>query len=237
MRDRRAQFTAISRSAPAKRGSARAFLASKLVMLRTHPGLTEQQTAEGEAMLAHKFGTKARAVLDNQQAGGGVGYGMIYTNGFRAAFARGTSLYYEIVCPDLPGGNVDTWLYLTATNRAQRGVEALVAYDGQNDTRFLVFDWARSARWQVDVKLAKLTAYLRRTIAHGFSVQALLIQNNTVEIGMGKWRNEVLLRVANRWDLVYRFDYPSTTVEQQSGFVGSWGPIVETYQLFVFHPI
>src|SRR5262245_17243129 len=59
---------------------------------------------------------------------------MFYTSAFRTAFARGTSLYYEIVCPTQPGGNVNNWLYLTATNRAQKGVEAFVAYRGQNDT-------------------------------------------------------------------------------------------------------
>src|SRR5262245_50280918 len=78
LRDRRAQFKAMSRSAPAKRGSARAFLASKLAMLRTRPGITEQQRAEGDAMLARKFGTKAWAALEKQESDTSVGYGMIY---------------------------------------------------------------------------------------------------------------------------------------------------------------
>ena len=59
---------------------------------------------------------------------------MFYTSAFRSAFARGTSLYYEIVCPTQPGGNVNTWLYLTGMNRAQRGVEAFVSYQGQKTT-------------------------------------------------------------------------------------------------------
>ncbi len=66
---------------------------------------------------------------------GGVGYGMFYTNAFRTAFARGTSFYYEIVCPHQPADNVTTWLYLTATNRSQRGVEAFVSYNGQKPAR------------------------------------------------------------------------------------------------------
>jgi hypothetical protein len=37
-------------------------------------------------------------------------------------------------------------------------------------------------------------------------------------------------RATNEWDLIYQFDYPSTTVKQQRGFVGKWGPIVETFQ-------
>ena len=55
---RQAQFRTLTRSAPAERGSERAFLASKLTMLRTHPGISEQERAEGEAMLARRFRTK-----------------------------------------------------------------------------------------------------------------------------------------------------------------------------------
>jgi hypothetical protein len=34
----------------------------------------------------------------------------------------------------------------------------------------------------------------------------------------------------NQWDLIYQFDYPATPAEQQGVWVGSWGPIVETFQ-------
>jgi hypothetical protein len=233
--DRQTQFRTLTRSAPPERGSERAFLASKLTMLRTHPRISEEERAQGEATLARTFGRKALEALDKKKTEpvpGGVGYGMFYTSTFRTAFARGTSFYYEIVCPTRPGGNVNTWLYLTATNRAQKGVEAFVAYRGQNDTRFKVFDWARSDQWQTNIPFANLTSYLRSTVVHGWSLQVLIVLNSTIEIGTNRWRNEVLLhnRAANRWDLVYRFDYPSTTVEQQGGWVGSWGPIVETFQ-------
>ena len=233
--DRQAQFRIFTRSAPAERCSERAFLAHKLTLLRTHPGITEEKRADGEAMLARLFGAKALEAVDKKKTEpvpGGVGYGMFYTNRFRAAFARGTSFYYEIVCPNQPGGNVNDALYLTGTNRAQKGVEAFIAYKGQDDMRFRVFDWARSDQWQTDIPLAKLTPHLRSTVAHGRGMQVLCVQNSSVEIGMNQWRNEVLLhnRAANLWDLIYRFDYSSTTAEQQGGFVGSWGPIVETFQ-------
>ena len=58
--DRRAQFRTLTRSAPVDRASDRAFLVSKLTMLRMHPGLTQRERAEGEAMLALVFGTKAK---------------------------------------------------------------------------------------------------------------------------------------------------------------------------------
>lgn len=74
--------------------------------------------------------------------------------------------------------------------------------------------------------------YLGSTVAHDSELQTLLVWNSSVEIGTNQWRNEVLLRnrATDQWDLIYRFDYPSTTVKQQRGFVGSWGPIVETFQ-------
>jgi hypothetical protein len=221
-------------------GSERVFLASKLEMLRTHPSFTPAERLEAEAAIARTLGINtvdvvraiATAKRKTPPVPGGVGYGMFYTSGFRTAFGRGTSFYYEIVCPHQPGGNVNTWLYLTATNRAQKGVEAFVSYQGQNDTRFKVFDWARSDQWQTNIPFANLTSYLRSTVAHGWGLQALLVWNSTFEIGTNRWRNEVLLhnRVTNRWDLVYRYDYTSTTTEQTSGWPGSWGPIVETFQ-------
>jgi hypothetical protein len=232
--DRRAQFRTLTRSAPVDPASDRDFLASKLTMLRTYPGLTQRERAEGEAMLARVFGTKAKK--ETPPVPGGVGYGMFYTDEFRRAFSLGTSFSYDIVCPNPPGGNIDTSLYVTATNRAHKGVEAFVAYQGQNDTRFKVFDWARPRRrgghWQVNAAFADLTPYLCSTVAHGCELQTLLVQNSSVEIGTNQWRNEVLLynQAANQWELIYRFDYPSTTVKQQRGFVGSCGPIVETFQ-------
>lgn len=232
--DRRSQFVRFSRSASAERGSERAFMASKLAMLRTHPGLSQIEREEAKVMMARSLGLKSHAALEKKAAPvpGGVGYGMFYTSAFRTAFARGTSFYYEIVCPHQPGGNVNTWLYLTATNRAQKGVEAFVSYQGQNDTRFKVFDWARSDQWQTNIPFANLGSYLRSTVAHGWGLQALLVWNSSFEIGQNRWRNEVLLhnRAANRWDLIYRYDYDSTTAEQTTGWPGSWGPIVETFQ-------
>jgi hypothetical protein len=238
--DRRAQFQRFTRSAAGEPGSERVFLASKLEMLRSHPTFSPAERLEAEAAIARTLGINTvdvvRAIATRKRktppVPGGVGYGMFYTSGFRTAFARGTSFYYEIVCPHQPGGNVNTWLYLTATNRAQKGVEAFVSYQGQNDTRFKVFDWARSDQWQTNIPFANLTSYLRSTVAHGWGLQVLLVWNSSFEIGVNRWRNEVLLhnRVTNGWDLVYRYDYTSTTAEQTSGWPGSWGPIVETFQ-------
>lgn len=107
-----------------------------------------------------------------------------------------------------------------------------MSYHGQNDTRFKVFDWARSDQLQTNFPFANLTDYLRSTVAQGSGFQVLLVWNSSYEIGQNQWRNEVLLqnRAANRWALIYRFDYNSTTAEQTSGITGTWGPIVETFR-------
>jgi hypothetical protein len=244
--DEQSTFTRLTAAAAAERDSERVFLASKLEILRTHPGISEADRVEAENLMARTLGMDGRDALARRLAEGagkkgarktppvpgGVGYGMFYTNGFRSSFARGTSFYYEIVCPHQPGGNVNTWLYLTAMNRAQRGVEAFVSYQGQNDTRFKVFDWARSDQWQTNIPFANLTDYLRSTVSHAYGFQVLLVWNSAYEIGANRWRNEVLLhnRAANRWDLIYRYDYDSTTAEQTTGFTGTWAPIVETFQ-------
>jgi hypothetical protein len=232
--DRRPSFTVQPAGEP---GSERVFLARSWCCARIRP--QPRRAPEAKVAIARRWNQTVdvvRAIATRKRktppVPGGVGYGMFYTSGFRTAFARGTSFYYEIVCPHQPGGNVNTWLYLTATNRAQKGVEAFVSYQGQNDTRFKVFDWARSDQWQTNIPFANLTSYLRSTVAHGWGLQVLLVWNSSFEIGVNRWRNEVLLhnRVTNGWDLVYRYDYTSTTAEQTSGWPGSWGPIVETFQ-------
>ena len=244
--DKQSHFVRRTRAAPTERDSERVFLASKLELLRTHPHLSSTGRAEAEAGMAHLLGLESREALERRVAQrpsrktarksppvpGGVGHGMFYTDAFRASFSGGTCFYYEIVCPLQPGGNVNTWLYLTAMNRAQRGVEAFVSYQGQNDTRFKVFDWARSDQWQTNIPLTDLTDYLRSTVAHGTALQVLLVINCAYEIAPDQWRNQVFLqnRAANSWDLIYQFDYASTNAEQTTGFTGTWGPIVETFQ-------
>ncbi|MCX5045313.1 hypothetical protein OG921_19285 [Aldersonia sp. NBC_00410] len=229
--DRRSRFRSITRTTPKEPDATRAFVAAKLATLRSHKNLARSAAEES---LAAALGYPAVEALAAESAPtpGGVGYGMFYTAAFRTAFNRGTSLYYEIVCPTQPAGNVNTYLYLTSTNRAQKGVEAFVSYNGQNDTRFKVFDWARTDHWQTDVRFADIGPYLHSAVAHGWGLQTIQVWNSTYEIGAGRWRNEVLLhnRAANRWDLVYRFDYNSNPAEQIAGWVGSWGPIVETFQ-------
>jgi hypothetical protein len=225
--DVRSEFEHMSKATPRNIADEQAFVANKMRLLQTQPGL-DPITREA---LANQLAKQLKLDLKAPPPGG-VGYGMFYNAAFKSGFATGTSFYYEIVCPTRPGGNVSTFLYLTATNRSALGVEAFVSYNGQNQTTFRVFDWARADHWQTNVSFANLGNYLRRVSAHGSLYQELPVWNSTYQISASNWRNEVLLynRVQNTWDLIYRYDYPATEAQQKTGWIGSWGPIVETFQ-------
>src|SRR5215208_4228727 len=234
--DERESMEKITKETPRDRRAEEAFIASKARLVQTHPRLDRAEREQALAQLTERVGRRrleeAQAKEKDQPVPGGVGYGPFHNSTFKSAFAQGTSLYFEIVCPTSPGGNVNTWLYLTGMNRAGRSIEAFVSYFAQTEPHFKVYDWARTDHWQTDIPFANLGSYLGTTSAHGTSYQTLGVWNSTYQISSTQWRNEALLwnRAAGRWDLFYRYDYTGTQAEQTGGWIGSWGPIVETFQ-------
>ena len=172
---------------------------------------------------------------DDPPPPGGVGYGFFYNPSYKVAWETGSALELSVVCPTVPGGNVNDWLYLTATNRTGKGVEALVSYHAQDELSFQVYDWARpedAGRWQVDRPYSTLGDYLGSLEIDGKTYQTLYVFNSTYQTRTGSWSNEVSLfnPASQQLDLVYSFDYSATVWEQKTGWVGSWAPIVETFQ-------
>ena len=100
-----------------------------------------------------------------------------------------------------------------------------------------MFDWARNDHWQTDIPLSGLSNYLRNESAHGNLYQVLPVWNSTWALNNTTWRNQVLLynHVRGGWDLVYQYDYTASDTQQKTGWVGSWGPIVETFQPLYSH--
>jgi hypothetical protein len=51
------------------------------------------------------------------------------------------------------------------------------------------------------------------------------------------YRNQALLynHVRGGWDLIYQYDSSATDTQQKTGWVGSWSPIVETFQPAYLH--
>lgn len=231
--DERKRTAEWSAAAPRNRALERAFLTAKIHALRTDPRRTPAARTGELQQLLPRVAKELVGEVDIPPPGG-VGYGMFYEDAFRTSFQSGTAISCEYICPVPPGGNVSTFLYLTATNRASKGVEAFVAYNGQNEVAFRIFDWARpdSDHWQTNLPYAQLTNYLFQRSSHGTNFVTLPVMNYTFEVAPSQWRNQAFLRnkVTDTWDLVYQYDYSSTIGEQTQSWVGSWGPIVETFQ-------
>jgi hypothetical protein len=233
--DLRDHFAALTKRTPVDEAARAAFIAGKINLAYTHPHAS--LSLRDAAVASVKQGLAAPNTAP--PVPGGVGYGMFFTAGYKTGWGQGTSICFDIVCPTPPGGNVNSWLYLTATNRSAMGVEAFISYNGQNDTHFRVFDWARSAtdHWQTDIPLSGLAPYLRTESAHGQPYQVMTVWNSTFAISATNWRNQVLLYdgVGHSWHLVYQYDYAATDAQQKTGWVGSWAPIVETFQSAYSH--
>jgi hypothetical protein len=179
---------------------------------------------------------------------GGFGMGDEYTDAFQNAFFDRTELDFTILCPTQAGGNNSHTLYLTSTNRATLGVEALISYEAQDPLVFEVYDWARpeSSRWQVFMPYYTLSNYLTTITVGGISYQAVNIYNSTRNTNLviagpdsnststdtvTVWANSVYLTnfSTGDFDLVYRYEYEATPADQKTG-VHSWGPIFELFQ-------
>lgn len=235
--DHQEKFAEMTAKTPVDEAFRAAFLQNKLRIAHTHPGLDIATRDHAVASLIDSLGPQATKEMLTQPVPGGVGYGTFYTTAFKTGWGHGTSFSCDFVCPVPPGGNVNTWLYLTATNRSGLGIEAFVAYDGQGAPHFRVFDWARTDQWQTDIPFTSLGNYLTSMSAHGYPYPVLPVWNSTWLIGTNRYRNQALLynHVRGGWDLIYQYDYDSTDAQQKTGWIGSWGPIVETFQPLYIH--
>jgi hypothetical protein len=233
LKDARAAFRRLASKAKPDPHFHEAFVKHRHHIAATHPFLSAHQRRSAVSELQASSPT-VRSIPEDPPIPGGIGYGMYYTETFRAAFSEGTALYWEIVCPSEVGGNVTDYLYITAMNRASLGVEGLVRYNGAAEPGFVVFDWSLSdgSRLQPEVKFSAMGSYLRQDNAHGAGYQVLPLMNMTYQADDNNWTNQVWLlnHDTDRWDLTYQHTYAAAADAQHGDFVGSWGPIVETFQ-------
>jgi hypothetical protein len=244
VRDVRAEVARASQPRANEREEVRFFLESKRRMVRSHPHLTAAERAqalqdldrveaslEGASPEPSDGDSGVEDGDDEPPLPGGVGFGVFYRPAFKIDFETGTAAEYTILCPPHPGGNVHSWLYLAATNRAARGPEAVAVYHGHDEFVFAVFDWARPEGWQVALSSSLLDEYLAEVELNGSIHRALHVLTFTEE-SAGRWKNEVYLRhpTFETFDLVYAFEYAAMLPDQQAGWEGSWGPIIETFQ-------
>lgn len=184
-------------------------------------------------------GSLAEIIATSDPVPGGVGYGTFYTPQFQADFSSGTDILWAAICPELPGGNVASVLYCTATNRSARGVEALAAYDPGAGVAFRIYDWSipqsppggQDARWVYNLSGDSLAPYFSSVTVNGVQYRCLPIYNSTVQTGAETWTNSVsLLSNQVKWVQHYSRSYQATLADQQLANLGDWGPIVETFQ-------
>jgi len=232
-RDLRADVADMTRQRPVDAAFAAAFLHSKSHIIKTHPAFSPERRKLVMSDFLSRVG-RVTPDLIHQPAPGGVGYGTFYKPDFKTAFATGTEIIWGAICPAQPGGNVNTFLYVTATNRSSSGVEALIVYDGTGQVSFQVYDWAKpdDQRWKVNIPFGSLTQYIQAQTYQGQNYPVLPIWNSTVRTTPSNWQNSVYLydRTSSQWALVYQYDYAAPDASQKNGWVGSWGPIVETFQ-------
>ena len=162
------------------------------------------------------------------------GYAMVYENSFRHAFTYGTGIQYTIINPITTGGGVTDYLYLTTTNRAAMGCEALVSYhDNSSPLSFQIFDWSLSTpSFIVTLSYAQLSNYLHTITAGGATRQCLRVLNRTYSLSNSVWANVVYLYAPSGgyFAQIYSRSYAATRNDQTGIGAYHWGPTVETAQ-------
>lgn len=141
------KFREMADAAPAPEEEVRAFLRKRIALIRDSRHLDdagkERRIGELEQLLdGSATGACPPEILP---VPGGVGFGVFYRPGL-LGFAQSARLYHTFVCPSTAGGDNADYLYLTATNRSAKGVEALILYYGQEAARFRVYDWRDRTR-------------------------------------------------------------------------------------------
>lgn len=223
--DKRAQFRLSRMAATPTLQFHEKFIERRRDMLRMASLSTESHNRSAEIL--------TRALNSTQPpVPGGVGYGVFYTPEFHHAFQTGTVLAFDIVARRSLSGNVSDWLYLTAMNRAALGVEAFLSYFADQSCHFKVFDWSRDDHWQVDKTLDDMSEYIGTRVVQGVEYPIVSLQNQTIRIAPDQWQNNAWLvnQVSGDYDLVYSNTYAALDAKQKDAFMGSWGPIVETFQ-------
>jgi autotransporter-associated beta strand protein len=182
----------------------------------------------------------ATAINTNAATPGGIGYGLWYDGGL-LEWSNSTVIdFYPITPSNL--GQVPSTLYLTATCRAQKGTESLIAYWSSRSPSFAVYDWSQpNDPWQVQIEVA--TNYLsQRPDEFGINRQMTHIRNGTYYLGITNgqygFENRVMLFDFSRngWDLMYATNYLVGSLTNNyydaSTSLGTWGPIVETFDSY-----
>lgn len=193
------------------------------------------------------FGARARrfqertTTLENVPSPGGFGAGVNF-KADQLLFQNSTAIFfYLLIPPSLGGDPTADLLYMTSSNRASKGCEALISFFKERNYRaaFMIWDWSvppdsEKGQFVVTMDYDQLQPYriplsITSNTGHGqIGFDALYIVNSTRRAG-DAWVNEVYLHnhQTGMRDRVWQhsFTWPS----EQTDAPFWWGPIFETF--------
>jgi len=237
--DRREEWERDSKEEPTTKDERQAFYQQRIKLVESSKGSFRKD----ELLHNLKESVKRVESMDDSEAGpesepipGGVGFGAYYEDG-ALTFDRSSMLRYNIVVNPQIGNPQNHFLYLTATNRSPKGVEAYVSYKQQDNPKFKVFDWSKDGddQFALTRRYELLADYLGHHEAGGQVYQTLHVSNSTRRLEAPEsWINEVMLlnRQTGNYDLVYSNEYELAQTDEDN--YKFWGPIVETFPPFPF---
>lgn len=171
---------------------------------------------------------------------GGFGAGVSFREG-KLLFRESTAACYHLLAPPTIGDRPQaTTLYMTSSNRASRGCEALLSYFSEEnfETVFRIWDWSvpdqgATGRFVLPLTYPELAEYLiprqLDSVAGPLAVNTVYVVSTTTHVDGTTWRNDVYLQnhVHGVRDRVWTntFDWP--TVQTDALFW--WGPIFEVF--------
>jgi hypothetical protein len=142
--------------------------------------------------------------------------------------------YYLLIPPNLGSFPAADLLYMTSSNLAAKGCEALISYAKERnyDAAFMIWDWSvppgANGRFVVTMSYEQTDDYRIAITVDGRRYEALHINSKTTRLDNTYWRNEVTLFNRDRKtpEIKWRRDFKWET--PQSGRF-DWGPIFETF--------
>jgi hypothetical protein len=209
-------------------------------------GETPTTAKDRQLFAAHKTIMRARAArTENEQEAGSANDGS-RSIGFwpiegKLLFERSTAIRYVIIFPEVVGGDFKSFLYLTSSNRSEKGTESHIAFVRNDSPAFWIYDWSipcGTQRLVRKVPISKMGKYTFPASDPSFQLRGILVMNQTRLVEKTAWINCVHLGVfengqLDHFDTVYSNTYElASNADQQPNHNGFWGPEVECFQKF-----
>jgi hypothetical protein len=176
-------------------------------------------------------------------AGGALSAGVVYGDSL-LHFQDNTAIYFHLVAPPTIGVQTNAEvLYMTSSNCANHGCEALLSFAADEEFRcvFGIWDWAHpdmpgGGKFVKNYSYDELSQYLiacKFTLESGQELDTVCvyIANVTRRTDSNQFQNEVYLQnnVSGTLDLMWSYAFLWPDKDQPNSKDLWWGPIFETY--------